>query len=78
DKSAREIVALKGWEKLADLDQLGAIVQEVLASNGELVKRFENGETKLFGFFVGQVMRATNGKGDPELVNELLRKELGA
>lgn len=78
DKSAREIVALKGWEKLADLDQLGAIVQEVLASNGELVKRFENGETKLFGFFVGQVMRATKGKGDPELVNELLRKELGA
>lgn len=78
DKSAREIVALKGWEKLADLDQLGAIVQDVLASNGELVKRFENGETKLFGFFVGQVMRATKGKGDPELVNELLRKELGA
>ena len=76
-KSARKIVAEKGWEVLADPDQLQAIIGDVLSSNVNLVTRFQNGETKLFGFFVGQVMRATRGKADPEVVNELLRKELG-
>ncbi len=78
DQSARQIVSAKGWEVLTDPGQLKEVIATVLVDNGELVMRFQKGETKLFGFFVGQVMRATQGKADPELVNQLLRKELGA
>lgn len=78
DQTAREIVHEKGWEIIRDADQLETVVQEVLRSNSELVSRYKQGETKLFGFFVGQVMRATKGKGDPEIVNALLRKALGS
>lgn len=75
--SPREIVREKGWEVLRDSSQLGAVVQEVLAANGDLVARYRAGEEKLWGFFVGQVMRAAEGKADPKLVNELLREVLG-
>jgi aspartyl-tRNA(Asn)/glutamyl-tRNA(Gln) amidotransferase subunit B len=75
--SAREIVLEKGWQVLADTDELQALIGEVLQGNVELVERYRAGETKLYGFFVGQVMRATEGKADPKIVNDLLRKELG-
>lgn len=75
--SAREIVLEKGWQVVTDTDQLQTVVQEILAGNAELVARYQEGETKLHGFFVGQVMRATQGKADPAIVNKLLRKELG-
>lgn len=74
--SAREIVRNKGWEALRDEEVLKDYVQQVLAENSELVARYQGGESKLFGFFVGQVMRATQGKADPSLVNELLQAEL--
>jgi aspartyl-tRNA(Asn)/glutamyl-tRNA(Gln) amidotransferase subunit B len=77
DLSAREIVEEKGLEVVGDPGRLRPIAREVLAANRELVSRFQNGETKLFGFFVGQVMRVTQGKADPGVVNELLRDELG-
>lgn len=77
NQSAREIVHEKGWEMVSDTSQLQTILQDVLQDNSQLVTRYQGGETKLFGFFVGQVMRATQGKADPEIVNELLRKELG-
>lgn len=77
DLSAREIVEEKGLEVVGDPERLRPITREVLVANRELVSRFQNGETKLFGFFVGQVMRVTQGKADPGVVNELLRDELG-
>lgn len=77
DFSARQIVQKKGWQVVADPDQLREIVEKVLADNPQAVARYRQGEVKLHGFFVGQVMRATQGKGDPAVVNELLRKELG-
>lgn len=77
EQTAREIVEAKGWQIVRDADELQSVLLEILKSNPELVVRYGQGETKLFGFFVGQVMRATKGKADPEIVNELLRKELG-
>lgn len=74
--SAREIVRLKGWEVITDINKLKGYVQEVLAEHADLVERFQQGESKLHGFFVGQVMRATRGKAAPEIVNRLLQAEL--
>ena len=52
------------------------VVQQVLTANSELVERYRGGEEKLWGFFVGQVMRTVQGKADPQMVNELLKGEL--
>ena len=51
-------------------------VDSVIAENPEAVERYRQGEQKVVGFFVGQVMRATQGKADPKIVNELLREKL--
>ncbi|NLL42300.1 MAG: Asp-tRNA(Asn)/Glu-tRNA(Gln) amidotransferase subunit GatB [Firmicutes bacterium] len=74
--SPREIVEQKGLQVVGDPAKLGPIVAEVLSTHLELVGRYKNGETRLFAFFVGQVMRAAQGKADPEVVNQLLRDEL--
>ncbi|NLJ80561.1 MAG: Asp-tRNA(Asn)/Glu-tRNA(Gln) amidotransferase subunit GatB [Firmicutes bacterium] len=76
EDSPAEIVEKRGWRMLSDAAQLRKVVEGILADNPDLVGRFRNGENKLFGFFIGQVMRATEGKADPEVVNNLLREEL--
>lgn len=76
DLNAREIVQAKGWEAIRDPGQLQAVVEEVLDVHSHLVERYRNGEDRLFGFFVGQVMKATEGTADPKLVNKLLRDAL--
>lgn len=76
EQSAREIVGEKGWEMVRDTDELQKIVNGVLEGNREIVSRYQEGEIKLFGFLVGQVMRAAKGKASPEIVNEILNKEL--
>lgn len=76
--SPRELVKEKGWEMVSDEGELEGIIAKILKENPELVSRYEGGETKLFGFFVGQVMRVTKGKADPGVVNSLLKKELEA
>lgn len=76
DLSAREVVQEKDLEVVADPVRLQPIIAEVLATNPQLVRRFREGEEKLLGFFVGQIMRATKGKAEPEVVNRLLRDEL--
>jgi aspartyl-tRNA(Asn)/glutamyl-tRNA(Gln) amidotransferase subunit B len=52
------------------------VVDEVLAANADKVAEYKSGKDKLFGFFVGQVMKAMAGKGNPALVNEALKKKL--
>ena len=75
-KEAMTIVDEKGLRMVSDADALQQVVETVLAENETLVKRFLDGETRLFGFFIGQVMRKTEGKANPEVVNELLKKQL--
>ena len=75
-KRARQVVEEKGLVQISDESALKEAVEQVLAEHPKEVERYRQGEKKLLGFFVGQVMRLTRGKANPRLVNELLRKEL--
>jgi aspartyl-tRNA(Asn)/glutamyl-tRNA(Gln) amidotransferase subunit B len=70
------IAEARGLRQLSDTGALEAAIGEVLAANQDKVADFRGGKEKLFGFFVGQVMKATGGKANPAVVNELLRKAL--
>jgi aspartyl-tRNA(Asn)/glutamyl-tRNA(Gln) amidotransferase subunit B len=63
---------------VADASELEPIVDEVLAANGSEVEAYRGGKTGLLGFFVGQVMKRTNGQADARVVNELVRRKLGS
>jgi aspartyl-tRNA(Asn)/glutamyl-tRNA(Gln) amidotransferase subunit B len=71
-----EIVKEKGLVQISDTGEIEKIVDEVITKSPKEVERFKAGEQKLLGFFVGQVMKATKGKANPQMVNELLRKKL--
>ncbi|WP_291296936.1 Asp-tRNA(Asn)/Glu-tRNA(Gln) amidotransferase subunit GatB [Elioraea sp.] len=71
------IVDAKGLRQVTDTGAIDAAVAEVLARNADKVAEYRSGKDKLFGFFVGQVMKAMAGKGNPALVNDVLRKQLG-
>ncbi len=71
------IVEAKGLRQVKDTGAIDAAVARVLAANADKVAEYRSGKDKLFGFFVGQVMKAMAGKGNPALVNEALRKALG-
>jgi aspartyl-tRNA(Asn)/glutamyl-tRNA(Gln) amidotransferase subunit B len=72
------IVEAKGLRQVTDTGAIAAAIDAVLAANGDKVAQYRAGRDKLYGFFVGQVMRATQGKADPALVNELLKKKLAS
>jgi glutaminyl-tRNA synthetase len=71
-----QIVEGKGLQQVADTDQLEPIIEEIIAAHPENVTHYRQGKTNLLGFFVGQVMKATGGKANPQLVHELLRSKL--
>ena len=72
------IIEAKGLRQVSDTDTLQAAIAEVLAANPDKVAAYRGGKEKLLGFFVGQVMRATQGKANPQMVNALLRQQLAA
>jgi aspartyl-tRNA(Asn)/glutamyl-tRNA(Gln) amidotransferase subunit B len=76
-KGAGEIVAERGLKQVTDSGAIESAIDAVLAAQADKVAEFRAGKDKLFGFFVGQVMKATQGKANPALLNELLRKKLG-
>ncbi|MBF0622449.1 MAG: Asp-tRNA(Asn)/Glu-tRNA(Gln) amidotransferase subunit GatB [Magnetococcales bacterium] len=71
-----KIVKEKGLEQVTDTGAIEAEVDQVLKKHAKEVEAYRDGKTKLLGFFVGQVMKATKGKASPKMVNELLRKKL--
>ena len=75
-KNAEVIVREKGLVQISDTGAIEQAVDDVIAKNPAEVERFNAGEEKLTGFFVGQVMKITKGKANPQIVNELLRKKL--
>jgi aspartyl-tRNA(Asn)/glutamyl-tRNA(Gln) amidotransferase subunit B len=75
-KQAEEIVKEKGWVQVTDSSEIERIVEQVLSANPKEVDAYRKGKEKLFGFFVGQVMKATQGKASPQRVNDLLKKKL--
>jgi aspartyl-tRNA(Asn)/glutamyl-tRNA(Gln) amidotransferase subunit B len=72
------IVEAKGLRQVTDADAIAAAIDAVLVANADKVGQYRAGRDKLYGFFVGQVMRATQGKANPALVNELLKKKLAS
>lgn len=77
-KEAAAIVEDKGLKQESDAGALEAVIDKVLADNPKEVEGYRGGKTKLMGFFVGQTMKATGGKANPRMVNELLARKLGA
>ena len=66
----------KGLVQLSDQSEIYNIIDKVLSDNPKMVDDYKNGKDKLFGFFIGQVMKISKGKANPKLVNELLVKRL--
>jgi len=75
-KDAAAIVEEKGLRQVTDTGAIESAIDAVMAANADKVAEFRSGKDKLFGFFVGQTMKATQGKANPALVNELLAKKL--
>lgn len=75
-RAAAEIVAEKGLAQISDADALSQIVDQVIAANPDEVAEYQAGKERLLGWFVGQVMKATRGKANPQLVTELLKEKL--
>jgi aspartyl-tRNA(Asn)/glutamyl-tRNA(Gln) amidotransferase subunit B len=75
-ESPEKIVREKGLIQVTDVDEIQRIIHGVLEGNPKLVQDYQTGKEQLLGFFVGQVMKATRGKANPKLVNDLLRKSL--
>ncbi len=77
-KAAAAIVEEKGLKQVSDSGELQAVLEKIIADNPGEAEAFKGGKKKLMGFFVGQVMKATKGQANPQTVNELVNKLLGA
>ncbi len=75
-KSAAEIIKEKGLEQISDEGELEKIVNDVIAANPQSVEDYNAGKKKALGFLVGQVMKATKGRANPQMVNQMLRENL--
>ena len=77
-RNADEIINDQGLVQIQDENLLEEVITKVIESNTKQVEDYKNGKDKLFGFFVGQVMKETQGKANPKAVNDLLKKELNS
>ncbi len=77
-KGAQSVIEEQGLVQLSDAGEIEKIVTDVLASNPRQLEQYRAGKEALFGFFVGQVMKASKGEANPKVVNELLREKLKA
>ncbi len=74
--NADSIIDAKGLKQITDTGAIEAIIDEIIANNAGQVEQYRSGKEKVFGFFVGQVMKATQGKANPAAVNEMLKTKL--
>lgn len=75
-KSPEQIVEEKGLKQITDVSSIEGFVEEVIANNPDKVAEYKSGKDKLFGFFVGQVMKLSQGKANPKVVNDLLKDKM--
>jgi aspartyl-tRNA(Asn)/glutamyl-tRNA(Gln) amidotransferase subunit B len=75
--TADEIIDRRGLRQISDSGELETLIDGVLAANAKSVEEFRSGKEKAFNALVGQVMKASKGKANPQQVNDLLRKKLG-
>ena len=71
-----DIVERKGLRQVTDTTAIDKVIADILSANADKVEQYKSGKDKLFGFFVGQVMKEMKGKANPAIVNELLKKHL--
>ena len=76
-KDAAAIVEEKGLKQVSDSGAIEALVDAVMAENQDKVEQYRSGKDKLFGFFVGQTMKKSQGQANPGMVNEVLKAKLG-
>ena len=76
DKDPKQIVEKEGLLQQSDPKELGKIIDIVVSKNQDKVAQYKSGKEKLFGYFVGEVMKVSKGKANPQLVNEILKKKL--
>ncbi len=77
-REPEQIVSDKGLEQVSDTGSIETAIDHVLAANPKQVEQYLSGNEKVFGFLVGQIMKATQGKANPQRVNEILREKLKA
>jgi aspartyl-tRNA(Asn)/glutamyl-tRNA(Gln) amidotransferase subunit B len=77
-KTALAIIAERGLAQIDDVDQIGTMVDQVLSEQADPVAQYLAGKESVIGFLIGQVMRASRGKADPQLVRRLLQERLEA
>ncbi|WP_449220828.1 Asp-tRNA(Asn)/Glu-tRNA(Gln) amidotransferase subunit GatB [Tistrella mobilis] len=77
-ETAGQVVERKGLKQVSDEGAIAAAIDQVIAANPDKLAEYKGGKTKLAGFFVGQVMKATGGKANPQVVNRLLDEKLNA
>ena len=75
-EDAQHIIENEGMKQISDTDELNKIVDNIIKNNYKSVEEYQNGKDKLLGFFVGQVMKETKGKGNPKLINQILKEKL--
>ena len=75
-KSVKEIIDDKGLVQISDTTEIEKFIDQVLIENPDNVQKYKEGKTKLLGFFIGEVMKATNGKANPGLLNQIVKKKL--
>ena len=76
DKDPQKIVEEKGLKQESDPKALEVLIDKVISDNPDKVKEYKSGKVKLFGFFVGQAMKVSGGKANPQLINDILKKKL--
>jgi aspartyl-tRNA(Asn)/glutamyl-tRNA(Gln) amidotransferase subunit B len=76
DLTVQEIIKKENLEQISNEDELSKIIIKIVEENPKQHNQYKSGKDKLFGFFVGQVMKETQGSADPKIVNEILRKKL--
>jgi aspartyl-tRNA(Asn)/glutamyl-tRNA(Gln) amidotransferase subunit B len=72
-----KIIEERGLEQISDSASIGALVDQVIAANPDQAEQYRGGKTQVLGFLVGQVMKASQGKANPQQVNAMLRQKLG-
>ena len=76
-KNPEKIIEEKGLVQVSDTSAIETVIDEVLAKNADSLAKYRSGKLGLFGFFVGEAMKATKGQASPKVVNEILKKKLG-
>ena len=75
-ENAQDIIENEGMKQISNTDELNKIVDNIIKNHYKSVEEYQNGKDKLLGFFVGQVMKETQGKGNPKLINQILKEKL--